>query len=140
MAKTILIVEDDIELLNLYAEILQVNMYNVQTAINGEEAIAKYKQTHPDLVVMDGYMPKLDGYEAFSQIIKIDKNAKVVIVIGYSEFEVKNKKALEQGLISVISKPISIDTLLDLAKKYSNIKNLEKQDLVYNSNLERSIN
>lgn len=140
MAKTILIVEDDIELLDLYAEILQVNMYNVQTAINGEEAITKYKQTHPDLVVMDGYMLKLDGYEAFSQIIKIDKNAKVVIVTGYSEFEVKNKKALEQGLISVISKPISIDTLLDLAKKYSNVKNLEKQDSVYNSNLERSIN
>jgi DNA-binding NtrC family response regulator len=119
MTKTILIAEDDIELLDLYAEILQVNMYNVQTAINGEEAVSKYRQIHPDLVVMDGDMPKLDGYEAFSQIIEMDKNAKVVIVTGYSEFELKNKRALQQGLISVISKPIGIDTLLDLAKKYS---------------------
>ena len=139
MTKTILVVEDDIELLDLYAEILQVNMYNVQTAINGEEAVSKYRQIHPDLVVMDGNMPKLDGYEAFSQIIEMDKNAKVVIVTGYSEFELKNKRALEQGLVSVISKPIGVDMLLDLAKKYSDVKNLEKQDPVSNSNLERSI-
>jgi CheY-like chemotaxis protein len=139
MTKTILVVEDNIELLDLYAEILQVNMYNVQTAINGEEAVSKYKQIHPDLIVMDGDMPKLDGYEAFSQIIEMDKNAKVVIVTGYSEFELKNKRALEQGLVSVISKPIGIDMLLDLAKKYSDVKNLEKQDLVSNLNLERSI-
>jgi len=139
MTKTILVVEDDIELLELYAEILQVNMYNVQTAINGEEAVSKYRQIHPDLVVMDGDMPKLDGYEAFSQIIEMDKNAKVIIVTGYSEFELKNKRAIEQGLVSVISKPIGIDMLLDLAKKYSDVKNLEKQDPVSNSNLERSI-
>ena len=139
MTKTILVVEDDIELLDLYAEILQVNRYNVQTAINGEEAVSKYRQIHPDLVVMDGNMPKLDGYEAFSQIIEMDKNAKVVIVTGYSEFELKNKRALEQGLVSVISKPIGVDTLLDLAKKYSDVTNFEKQDPVSNSNLERSI-
>ena len=139
MTKTILVAEDDIELLNLYAEILQVNRYNVQTAINGEEAVSKYRQIHPDLVVMDGNMPKLDGYEAFSQIIEMDKNAKVVIVTGYSEFELKNKRALEQVLVSVISKPIGVDTLLDLAKKYSDVTNLEKQDPVSNSNLERSI-
>jgi len=39
-------------------------------------------------------------------------------VTGYSEFEQKNKRALEQGLISVISKPIGVDILLGLAKKY----------------------
>ncbi|MEK6832045.1 MAG: hypothetical protein AABY17_04685 [Thermoproteota archaeon] len=37
---------------------------------------------------------------------------------GYSEFEQKNKRALEQGLVSVISKPIGVNMLLDLAKKY----------------------
>ena len=134
MVKTILVVEDDMDLLDLYAEILQVNGYNVQTAINGEEAVSKYRQIHPDLVVMDGDMPKLDGYEAFSQIIEMDKNAKVVIVTGYSEFESKNEKALEQGLVSVISKPIGVHTLLDLAKKYSDVKDLKKQDSISNLN------
>jgi DNA-binding NtrC family response regulator len=127
MVKTILVVEDDMELLDLYAEILQVNMYNVQTATDGEEAVSKYRKIRPDLVVMDGDLPKLDGYEAFSQIIKIDKNAKVIIVTGFSEFEPKNKRALEQGLVSVISKPIGVDKLLDLTKKYTNVKNLENK-------------
>lgn len=139
MVKTILVVEDDKELLDLYTEILEMNRYNVQTATNGEEAISKYRQIHPDLVVMDGDIPKLDGYEAFSQIIEIDKDAKVVIITGYSEFEPKNKKALEQGLVSVISKPIGIDRLLDLAERYSDSEKSEKQDRVSNSDLERSI-
>ena len=125
MTKTILIVEDDTELLDLYTEILQLNMYNVQTAINGEEAVSKYRQIHPDLVIMDVNMPKLDGYEAFSQIIEMDKNAKVIMVTGYSEFEPKNKRALEQGLISVISKPIGVEMLLDLTRKYADLNNLE---------------
>lgn len=122
------------ELLDLYAEILQINGYNVQTAINGEEAVSKYRQIRPDLVVIDGNIPKLDGYEVFFQIIEIDKNAKVVIVTGNSEFETKNKKALEHGLVSVISKPIGVNMLVDLAKKYSS---LEKDESV--SDLERSI-
>ena len=137
--KRILIVEDDQELLNLYTEILQINGYDVQTAENGEEAVSKYMKINPDLVVMDGILPKMDGYEAFLQIIKNDKNAKVVIVTGYSEFDVKNKRALEQGLISVIAKPIGVEQLLDLAKKYCSEKSSENKNLTSNSNLERSI-
>ena len=117
MTKTILIVEDDKELLDLYVEILQVNRYNVQTAIDGEEAVSKYRQIHLDLVVMD--MPKLDGYEAFSQIIKIDKNAKVVTVIGYSEFEQKNKSSRAR-IGFCYFKTNWRDILLGLAKKYLN--------------------
>lgn len=135
----ILIVEDDEELLNLYSEILEINRYDVKTAINGEEAVSKYKQIHPDLVVMDGILPKMDGYDAFSQIIKYDKNAKVVIVTGYSEFDSKNNRALKQGLMSIITKPIGIDELLDLAKKYCSEEILENKNLTSYSNLERSI-
>jgi len=133
----ILIVEDDEELLNLYVETLEINRFSVQTAIDGEEAIAKYKQIHPDLVVMDGILPKMDGYDAFSQIIEFDKNAKVVIVTGYSEFYEKNKLALKQGLISVISKPIGVEELLNLAKKYC--KSSENKNSTSNQELERSI-
>lgn len=135
----ILIVEDDEELLNLYTEILEINRFNVHTAINGEEAISKYKQIHPDLVVMDGILPKIDGYDAFSQIIEFDKNAKVVIVTGYSEFDAKNKRALEQGLISVIAKPIGVDALLDLSKKYCSKKSSDSKNSTYDPGLERSI-
>jgi DNA-binding NtrC family response regulator len=125
MLKTILVVEDDKKLLDLYTEILQMNYYNVETATSSKDIVSKYKQVHPDLVVMDEDIH--DVYEVFSQIIEMDKNAKVVIATHNSEFEAKNKKALEQGLVSVISKPIGIDTLLKLVKKYA-VKNLEIQN------------
>ena len=125
MKKTILVVEDDDDLLTIYKEILELNKFDVHTAVNGQEGVEKFKQVHPSLVIMDGDMPILDGYEAFNQIKKLDSNANVVIVTGMAEYEKKNQEAIRRGLIKVITKPIGIDQLVDLAQKYSEIK-LEK--------------
>lgn len=125
MEKTVLVVEDDVDLVGIYREILELHEYNVETALNGKEGVDKFKQVKPSLVIMDGDMPILDGYEAFKQIKEIDKNANVVIVTGFSEFEPKNQEAIKQGLIKVIAKPLGVDELLDLAKKYTEIR-LEK--------------
>ena len=121
MGKTILVVEDDIDLVGIYKEILELHDFDVQTALNGEEGVRKFTETKPALVIMDGDMPILDGYEAFKQIKMIDKNANVIIVTGFSEFEPKSQEAIKEGLIKVISKPLGVDELLILAKKYSEI-------------------
>ena len=122
MGDAILVVEDDVDLIGIYKEILELHEYDVQTALNGKEGVEKFKQTKPSLVIMDGDMPVLDGYEAFKQIKEIDKDANVVIVTGFSEFEPKSKEAIKQGLIKVISKPLGVDELITLAKKYTKIK------------------
>ena len=122
MGKTILIVEDDNDLLGIYKEILELHDYDVQTAINGVEGVEKFKQTKPSLVIMDGDMPILNGFEAFKQIKGIDKNANVIIVTGFSEFTSKSQEAINLGLIKVISKPLGVDELLVLTKKYTEIK------------------
>ena len=125
MGNTILVVEDDIDLIGIYKEILELHEYDVQTALNGQEGVEKFKQIKPSLVIMDGEMPVLNGYEAFKQIKEIDKDANVIIITGFSEFELKSKEAIKQGLIKVISKPLGVDELLNLAKKYTEMK-LEK--------------
>ncbi len=122
MGRTILVVEDDMDLIGIYKEILELHGFDVQTALNGEEGVEKFKQTKPSLVIMDGDMPVLNGYEAFKQIKEIDKNANVVIVTGFPEFEPKNQEVINIGLIKVISKPLGVDELLDLTKKYTEIK------------------
>ena len=122
MEKTILVVEDDADLVGIYKEILELHEYDVQTAANGEKGVEKFKQVNPSLVIMDGDMPVLDGYEAFKKIKEIDKDANVVIVTGFSEFEPKSQEAIKQGLIKVISKPLGVDELLSLAKKYTAIE------------------
>ena len=122
MGGTILVVEDDLDLNGIYKEILELHEFDVDTAVNGEEGVKKFIEKKPSLVIMDGDMPILDGYQAFKQIKEIDANANVVIVTGFSEFEPKSKEAIKEGLIKVISKPLGVDELLELAKKYSEIK------------------
>ena len=122
MGKTVLVVEDDVDLIGIYKEILELHEFDVQTALNGEEGVEKFKQTKPSLVIMDGDMPVLDGYEAFKKIKEIDVDANVVIVTGFSDLEPKSQAAIKQGLIKVISKPLGVDELLTLAKKYTEIK------------------
>ncbi len=122
MGKTVLVVEDDVDLLGIYKEILELHEFDVDTAVNGEEGVKKFIEKKHSLVIMDGDMPILDGYQAFKQIKEIDVNANVVIVTGFSEFEPKSQEAIKDGLIKVISKPLGVDELLELAKKYSEIK------------------
>jgi len=122
MGRAVLVVEDDIDLIGIYKEILELHEFNVETAINGEEGVQKFIDTKPSLVIMDGDMPVLDGYQAFKQIKEIDPNANVIIVTGFSEFEPKSQEAIKDGLIKVISKPLGVDELLALAKKYTEIK------------------
>jgi DNA-binding NtrC family response regulator len=140
MNKTILIVDDDEVLIGIYKEILELQNYDVETALNGEEGVEKFKQTKPSLVVMDGDMPTLDGYDAFKQIIEIDKNANVVIITGISEFEPKSQEAIKHGLIKVMSKPILVDELLNLAKRYTGIKLGKKFEGMEDQMLELTLN
>lgn len=122
MSRTVLIVEDDQDLIEIYREILEMHEFDVETALHGEEGVKKFKEFRPYLTIMDGDMPILDGYQAFKQIKEIDNKANVVIITGFSESDLKNKEAIKQGLIRVISKPLGINELLALAKKYYQIK------------------
>jgi len=122
MGRTVLVVEDDVDLIGIYKEILELHEFDVDTAANGEEGVKKFIEKKPSLVIMDGDMPILDGYQAFKQIKEIDANANVVIITGFSEFEPKSQEAIKEGLIKVISKPLGVDELLELAKKYTEIK------------------
>jgi len=121
MSRPVLVVEDDVDLNGIYKEILELHDFDVETALNGEEGVKKFTELKPSLVIMDGDMPILDGYQAFKQIKEVDKNANVVIITGFSEFEPKSQEAIKEGLIKVISKPLGVDELLILAKKYSEI-------------------
>ena len=122
MKKTVLVVEDDEDLLRIYKEILELKDFNVETAENGQIGVEKFTQVRPSLVIMDGEMPVLNGYQAFKQIKRLDKNANVVIVTGFSELEEKNQEAIKEGLIKVISKPVGLKQIIELAEKYTEIQ------------------
>ncbi len=102
----------------MYADILQSNGFSVYTAINGIEGIEKYKETKPDLVLMDSEMPEINGVEAFEKIKAFDDNAKIVMITGYSDNDKRFENALKDGLDSIITKPVGLNQILDLVKKH----------------------
>ncbi len=117
--KTILVVDDDTDLLESMVDVIKSIKFDVITATNGEEAIAKFKEKMPDLVLMDIKMPKMDGYEAFFKIKESNPDAKIILITGNVVDEEKYKKAKAVNLILLVKKPCSVEFLKELVLRYS---------------------
>lgn len=115
--KIVLIVDDDVDLLENTVFLIKSAGYDVVMAQNGVEAVQKYKETNPNLVLMDVRMPIMDGYDAFFKINQYDPNAKVILITAYAHDEKKHTKAKSLNLIDTISKPYTIEQLEDIISK-----------------------
>ncbi|MDH3490038.1 MAG: response regulator [Nitrosopumilus sp.] len=109
--KTILLVDDDVDLLENTAYMIKSIGYDVVTADNGQDAVFKYKDIRPDLVIMDVKMPKMDGFDAFFKMKQFDKEAKVILITAFATDEKKHLKAKSMSLLSTINKPYSFEQL-----------------------------
>jgi DNA-binding NtrC family response regulator len=110
---TILVVDDNQDLLNTFAMILKRRGYSVQTAVNGVNAIDKFKDQTFDVTLMDIVMPEMNGVDAFKKIKEIQPGAPVILMTAYSDEELL-QSAREEGAHQIIHKPIKIDELLTL--------------------------
>lgn len=85
MSKAILLIDDEEIFVRMYQRFLQNNNFNVQTAPDGAEGLKKALDDHPDLILLDIYMPKMDGI-AFLKELRKDtwgKTAKVIILTNF---------------------------------------------------------
>lgn len=86
MAK-LLIVEDEENLRDLYAEELEESGYEVERASNGKEAIDLVRKKDFDLVIMDIRMPEMDGIETLGKVISLERKIPVIIYTAYSNYK-----------------------------------------------------
>ena len=107
MAKKILIVDDEKDIVDLLKYNLEKEGYQCYVAYDGEEAVSKAKEKNPDLVLLDIMMPKMDGIEACRQIREIDslKNVFVAFLTARSE-EYSELAGFDVGADDYITKPI----------------------------------
>jgi CheY-like chemotaxis protein len=112
--KKILIADDETGIRTVLGKMLSKD-YIVLEAANGEEAVEIAKVQRPDLILMDLIMPKMDGYTACSQI-KADEATKgiPVVVVTAIGHEFNKKFATEMGAAGYITKPFSIQGLIDV--------------------------
>lgn len=85
----VLIVEDNKNQRLLYEQGLTLEGYEVVTAANGVEALDKVQDLHPDIIIMDISMPKMDGLTAIGMIIGKNLNAPIIIHTAYSDYKEK---------------------------------------------------
>ena len=111
---TILIVDDDSQLLEATEYMLGYEGYRVITAKNGEEAITKYDEIRPTLTLMDIKMPILNGYDSFLRIIKKHPDANIVFTSAYAIDDDQFKKAKKIGLRGMLIKPFDLEDLNEL--------------------------
>ncbi|MGI0484184.1 PAS domain S-box protein [Pantanalinema rosaneae CENA516] len=130
----LLVVEDNLPSRKLLMSLLQPLGFDVQTVVNGREAIAMWQRWHPHLIWMDMRMPELDGYEATRQIRAIEAvqppylQPTVIIALTASAFEEQRARILAVGCNDFIRKPFQIETLLEKMAEYLGVQYLYAEE------------
>ncbi len=107
----VLVVDDAAFMRVTLRNVLTPAGYTVEEASNGAEAVAKYSEVNPDVVTMDITMPEKDGIQATREIMKLDPNARVVMVSALGQ-EKMVKEAILSGAKDFIVKPFQPDRIL----------------------------
>lgn len=116
MAK-ILLVDDSKTSRKILRGILEENGHEIiGEAVNGEDALVKYKELQPDIVTMDITMPVMDGLEALKAIMDYNKNAKVVMVTAAGQ-KTKMVDAVKYGAAEFLTKPFEAAQIVEIINK-----------------------
>jgi len=107
----ILIADDDAACLDVLVKMIEILGYNVVAVRNGKEAIEAYSsmKNKIDLVILDMKMP-FNGEKAYTKLRKIDKNARILLISGYTE-DFKLRALLNQGYSGFVEKPFNMNSL-----------------------------
>ena len=122
--ETILIIDDEDDILALLSSLLENEGYKIITACNGREGLEKFQEHNPDLILSDVKMPVKDGIEVLREIKTKESDTEVIILTGHSD-EATAIDCLRLGAYDYFCKPLEdIDVLLTAVERV-----LEKRDL-----------
>jgi two-component system nitrogen regulation response regulator NtrX len=130
----ILVVDDEENILATLRGILEDEGYNVITVSSGEQAISSYPAVSPDIVLMDVWMPGIDGIETLKALKNIDRDSCVIMISGHSNIDTA-VHALKLGAYDFLEKPLSLNKVLILIKRALEKKSLEKENIELKSSL-----
>ena len=126
--KTILIVEDETELIDMLKEMLTNAGFNIKVASNGQEALALYQEQKDniDLVFTDLNMPKMNGEDLFQALKEINPKVKVVFSTGYVDVSYESE-LLKKGAQGIVKKPFRMEELIKIIGKALSDTNEQKK-------------
>lgn len=119
-AKHILIVEDDHDVAQSVAEVLEASGYGTGIAANGREALDYLQNTQTDLILLDMMMPVMDGWQFREEQRKLPALDSIPVVIVTADGNARGKAEAIQAA-GLVSKPVTIDGLLDEVERICGI-------------------
>ncbi|MCX6154735.1 MAG: response regulator [Candidatus Kapabacteria bacterium] len=127
----ILVVDDNKITTKLLKRYLESNGYDAKEAFDGIDCLEKIGERHPDAVVLDVMMPRMDGYETVKRIKSDDTTKHIPVVIVTALNDVANQlKSIEAGSDDFLSKPIEEKLLIAKVKLLSSIS-IERKKKIF---------
>src|SRR5260221_9971350 len=128
MTARILVVDDQRSNVEMLAGVLKARGYTVYTALDGQQALEQVRELHPDLVVSDILMPKVDGYDLCRRLRAAPETALLpVILITSLDAQGERIKGLEVGADDFLSKPIDWEELFARVRSLLRVKALQDE-------------
>jgi DNA-binding response OmpR family regulator len=111
--KTILVVDDEEDVVEVLKLVLGKNGYEVLTATSGMDGLARAQSALPDLILLDIMMHRIDGWEVL-KLLKLDERTGAIpVVILSARVEPKDKiRGLQEGAIDYVTKPFAVREIL----------------------------
>lgn len=135
MSKTILLIEDNLEMRENTAEIMELSSYKVITAIDGKDGVSKAKEHQPDLIICDIMMPEMDGYGVLYILSKDPSTCAIPFVFLTAKAEKQEfRKGMNLGADDYITKPFEEMELLSVIE--SRLERNELFKVGYEQNLQ----
>lgn len=117
--KTVLLVEDNEDNLVVYRTILEHVGYAVIEARDGEEGVSRARSEHPDIILMDISIPKMDGWEATERLKGDDATAAIpIIALTAHALEEDRAKAMRAGCDGYLAKPVEPRRVVQEVEKF----------------------
>lgn len=129
MNETILVVDDEESICKSLKAILSDEGYQVLVAGSGEDAVKIVEEEMPQLVLLDVWLPGMDGLETLQAIKKINPQTLVIIMSGHGTIETA-VKATKLGAFDFIEKPLSLDKIIILVNNAINLSRLQEENVL----------
>lgn len=113
-AQVVLVVDDDPDILEALAEILEVEGFSVRRARNGQEALDRLEPA-PDLILLDLMMPVMDGWEFAQRLRQLELRQRAPVIVLSADRNV-GAKARDIGAVGHLAKPFELNELLDMVR------------------------
>jgi len=114
----VLIIDDEKDICFLISEILKDEKYITISALNSDEAIKKFSENKPDLIILDVWLSnsKLDGIELLKEFKSLDNKIPIIIISGHGTVDLA-VKSIKNGAYDFLEKPFNSDKLIILARR-----------------------